>query len=486
MVSTSERKAVFLITIDALRADHLKSYGYHRNTAPNLEKFIKKGTTFLNAISNGPETPSSFSAIFTSELPFSDGGYSPLPKNKKIFPQILKSRGIFTYGIHSNPHLGEFFNYRRGFNIFLDGERYKAEFHKPSNSSFRNLILSKLRKILNYKNISRKVTYRLKGFNKLSHSIRDKFPMFTRIFLPFLSIAYDAKFVINKITSFIYKYKGSLFLWAHFMDVHSPFNPPSKNVLKFRNHDIDYSKREFLNEYIRKTPEKYKVTNILISDLIDLYDAGINFFDESLNLLFNTIKRKFKENCLVIITADHGESFYEHGYFHHQGNVYDELLKVPLFIVDLTKMKQKTKVNTFIQLRDIPATILDYFEIEKPKNILGKSLLPLIYGKSLEDEKYIISECYQKNGKIKRNQHEGFALISIRTKNKKYIFDEEKKIEAVYDLSLDPFETVNLINENPKEAEEFRELKNLHLLRVKDFEEKSKIRRSIGTIDLKY
>ncbi len=47
-------KVVFLITIDALRADHLKSYGYHRNIAPNLERFVEKGTTFMNAITNGP------------------------------------------------------------------------------------------------------------------------------------------------------------------------------------------------------------------------------------------------------------------------------------------------------------------------------------------------------------------------------------------------------------------------------------------------
>ena len=36
-------KTVILITIDALRADHLKSYGYTRNTAPYLEKYFERG-----------------------------------------------------------------------------------------------------------------------------------------------------------------------------------------------------------------------------------------------------------------------------------------------------------------------------------------------------------------------------------------------------------------------------------------------------------
>ena len=61
MFENENEKTVFFITIDALRSDHLKSYGYHRNTAPNLEKFVKHGTIFLKAISNGPESPSSFS-----------------------------------------------------------------------------------------------------------------------------------------------------------------------------------------------------------------------------------------------------------------------------------------------------------------------------------------------------------------------------------------------------------------------------------------
>ncbi|MHA1318127.1 MAG: sulfatase-like hydrolase/transferase [Candidatus Heimdallarchaeaceae archaeon] len=74
MTSRKDGKIVFLITIDALRADHLKSYGYHRNTAPNLEKFVQLGTKFQNAFTNGPATPSSFSTIFTSTLPFLNGG----------------------------------------------------------------------------------------------------------------------------------------------------------------------------------------------------------------------------------------------------------------------------------------------------------------------------------------------------------------------------------------------------------------------------
>jgi len=479
-----KNKTVILLTIDALRADHLKSYGYHRNTAPHLERFVNQGSIFLNAISNGPETPSSFSSIFTSKLPFSDGGYSPLPLNKTTFPQILKEEGIFTYGIHSNPHLGAFFNYDRGFEIFLDGERYKLEFHKPKEMTFKNLLSLNIKKLFNYRNFSRKITYRLRGFNNIKHWMRSKFSFLTEIFLPFLSIAYDARYIIKRVTTFIQAHQGPLFLWAHFMDIHSPFNPPSKNVLNFRKSDIKYSEREYLNEYVRIKPEEYKATNQLINDLKDLYDGGINFLDESLAKLIKFIKEKYKKDCLIIITADHGESFYEHGYFHHTGSIFDENLKVPLYVIDLDEKTQVEKINTMVQLRDIPATILEYFGIKKPKDIQGKSLLPLIYGDSDQGENYVISECFQKDGRIKRDHKEGFILISIRSRKWKYIYDEEKNLEYFFDILIDPLEKNNLISNNPEELTKFRELKDYHLLNVKDSEEKLKIIKSVSSINL--
>ncbi|MFW9866932.1 MAG: sulfatase-like hydrolase/transferase [Candidatus Thorarchaeota archaeon] len=60
MNKDQEVKAFFLIIIDAFSQEHQKSYGYHRNTAPNLEKFVQNGILFSNAITNDPATPSSF------------------------------------------------------------------------------------------------------------------------------------------------------------------------------------------------------------------------------------------------------------------------------------------------------------------------------------------------------------------------------------------------------------------------------------------
>jgi arylsulfatase A-like enzyme len=480
-----EQKSVILITIDALRPDHLKSYGYHLNTAPNLEEFVKNGTTFSNAITNGPETPSAFSALFNSMLPLTNGGFSPLPSQKLNFPQILKENDVFTYGIHSNPNLSKFFNYHRGFDIFLDGERFKEHPDKLKDSEKKASLIYYIKKILNNRRLFRKLMYGLKGFNKLKSLIRNRLPFLTDFLLPFTPIAYNAPYVTYMISNFLKNNEQPLFLWAHYMDVHSPFNPPSKNVKQINQFDISNRERNFLINEVYKTPDKYQITKDFIKKLKILYDAEINYVDSFLNQVLHTINLKFQRDCLVIITSDHGEAFFEHNNFFHQGNVYDELLKIPLFMVEINKKSHIKRIPDIVQLIDIAPTILDYFNIPIPESFQGKSLLPLLEGKSLNRENFTISETYQKDGIMKRNEKDGFLLISIRESDWKYIYNEQLDKELLFNLNFDPGETINLINEEKSQITRFRKIRELHLKETMMMTEHSKISKAIGQVDLK-
>jgi arylsulfatase A-like enzyme len=479
-------KVVFLITIDALRPDHLKSYGYHRDTAPNLEKFAQNGTTFLDAITNGPETPTAFSSLFTSLLPFLDGGYSPLPNNKITFTQLLKESGIFTYSIHSNPNLGRYFNYDRGFDVFLDGERYKTEHMDNKNLNFKHIISFYIKKILDYENLSTKLMYKLKGFNKLKAWVRRKFPFLTELLLPFTSIAYNAPYVVNKLTSLLRNIKKPFFVWAHFMDVHSPYNPPDRNLLQFRKNSFRISEKEFLIEKVYSQSPSIKITQEMIDKLIDLYDGEIHFVDEYLGKFLNLVNFKIKKDCLIIIAADHGESFYEHKFFGHQGSVYEELLKIPLIIIEVGKKPTMKKIYDSVQMIDIAPTILSFFGIEIPDNYEGQNLLPSINGVPLIRDNPIISECFQKNGIMKRSQKEGSILMAIRKKNEwKYIYDEEKEEEYLFNLKEDQFEKNNLIKDNLVMVNEFREIREKHIQKyIESSKEKSKIMKAISKINI--
>ncbi|MGQ4876894.1 MAG: sulfatase [Promethearchaeia archaeon] len=484
MKKGTTKKIVFLITIDALRKDHISIYGYNKKTTPNIDSLAQRGTIFTNAITNGPESPSGFSAIFTSRLPFLDGGFSPLPQNKKIFPEYLEENGIFTYAIHSNPHLSRFFNYNRGFNIFLDGERYKTKTNITDKTTIKKSLIFHIRKVFNVKKLFNQLSLRIKGFNKIVAELRKKFPFLTKFFLPFTPIAYDAPYIVREIIKFLQNFNNSLFLWCHFMEPHSPFNPPSENIIKLGEKDINEKERFILNEIYHKDYTKINITPEIIKKLKLLYDGEINFLDESLGQLFKFIKYKYKKDCLIIITADHGEAFFEHGYLKHVGCIFDVLLKIPLIIIELGVNDNIKYCNELVQSIDIAPTILDFFDIPIPEKFQGKSLLPLLKGKKLNRDSLVISECYQKNRKIEKNNVDGYKLISIRTNKWKYIYDEEKNKEYLFNIELDSEEKNDLSNEKQELLENFRKIRDIHLEEVFNTGEKKKIIKAISKIKL--
>ena len=475
MTENNEDKIVIFITIDALRPDHLTSYGYHRNTAPHLDNFIRYGTKFKNAYTNGPATPSSFSAIFSSILPYLNGGYSPLPLEKLIFPQMLQENRIHTIGIHSNPNLGKFFNYGRGFDIFLDGERYKGNKDVTKANSTKNSFYSLIRNIINYKNLFNRIIFNIPFFNRIKSFLRKRIPKITDLLLPFTHMAYNAPYIVNKVIDLLKNNKAPLFLWMHFMDAHSPYNPPAKYLLRFRNKDFTLSERKFLTEHIYPNIAQAPITPKNIEDLKVLYDAELSFIDDSLKPLFSFINKNLNQKCLVIITTDHGESFYEHNSFGHMGSVYDELLKIPLFIREMGVNQNPMSSKNFVQLIDIAPTILNYFNLDIPEDFQGSSLFPILNGKELERKELLITECYQKGGIMKRNNDEGFKLISIRTHNWKYIIDEEKGSELLFNLKNDPDEKYNVIDANREELLKFKIIKEHHLQKVSEKDERSRI-----------
>lgn len=496
MTEITNQKVVVLLTIDCLRNDHLKSYNYHRNTAPNLEKIAKKGVVFSHAVSNGPETASSFSSIFTSVLPYLNGDFSPLPNYKEIFPQFLYENEVFSYAIHSNPNVGALFNYHRGFNIFYDGLEedilYMGVPKRKKKKGISKIILEPLIKNIFpkiWKGILDKVfTYvnkKVVGFDKM----RDMFSNFDFIKDRLVKLNrryFTASFIVRQVIKFINKYNSHkpLFVWAHFMDVHWPYNPRIKNLLKYRDENINNHERNYLLNNVFWSP-KGRINKDRLNKLIDLYDGAINFVDEHLANLLAVIRQKFKKDCLIIITADHGDGFYEHGYLNHGGHVNNELLNVPLLIIENGNNPKVNRIDNFVELLDIAPTILDYFGITIPGQFQGKSLLPFLQGKPVKNRSLIISESHQRKGRFTWKSNEGFKIFGIRVNPWKYIYDEEKKKEFIFNLKEDPNEKVNLIEKNTELLKIFREIRNNHFEDIPISDEMAKIAYTVKELNFK-
>ena len=394
---------IVLITIDALRADHLSCYGYERNTSPTIDRISEKGIIFKNAIAPSSWTAPSMASLHTSLYPINHGvihgiGYK---KNKTVHVQevfsdelttlaeILKTRGYTTFGVASNLHLSEKFGFARGFDYF------KCLSFLPA-----------------------------RPVNKTIYSWEDKI-----------------------------KKSDKFFLWVHYFDPHDPYSSRSPWIEKY----IPEKSVDKLNLSLKTVPAlsklitKFKKDPQILSNLIALYDSEINFVDSYIGQLIH--KFELDKNTLIIITADHGEEFLDHGYFGHGHNLYQETIHIPL-IIKLPDGTKKETINNHVNLIDVMPTILDMLSIDPPKQTLGKSLVKkkglLSWLKELLSRKdssdYTFSELTR-----------GPIFKTILTPEWKYIYNYKNKKEQLYNIKSDSSELNNLVSKSTEQRNKLKE-----------------------------
>ena len=110
--------------------------------------------------------------------------------------------------------------------------------------------------------------------------------------------------------------------------------------------------------------------------LLDLYDGEVLVADRLFGEVFETWANQRPES-IVVVTSDHGELFGEHDLIEHRGNVYAELLQVPLVIAAPGRLPIGVRIDTPVQLQDVYPTLLELAGIERdPKG----SLVPVAGG----------------------------------------------------------------------------------------------------------
>ena len=419
-------KNVILITIDTLRPDHLSCLGYPRKTTPQLDEMAKHGILFTNAISNGSSTLTSFRPILTSTYHSLYDDDKFLSKYRVPIQEVLKRYGYSTAAFHSNPYLSALLGYNRGFDTFIEVSDFKKDELLKGTKA--------------------------KGFESLFHK--------------FLFMSKLAKFKLNKLYKFskgepfarantlnemalawLKKQPDKFFIWLHYMDVHTPYVPQKEYLKLFSSSSHNIIKELELYLKIKQGMRKINPEGISEKDLkllIDLYDAEIRQVDAQVGFFLDELgKIGILDETLIIITADHGEEFFEHGAFGHaKQHLYDELLHVPL-IIYAPCIGENIIINEQVELLSIAPIIVDILGLKRElDNFMGKSLLPLINGNK-EGSKSVISEA-------SRNK------ISYREPKWKCIFDNESKKYELYALYNDPNEKENVADREKEKVEEMK------------------------------
>jgi hypothetical protein len=192
-----------------------------------------------------------------------------------------------------------------------------------------------------------------------------------------------------------------LFFYLHFLDAHAPYDRAGTSGSDFER---------YLGEVALIDRELGRLRRFLAA-------AGL------------------AKRTTLIVTADHGEAFGEHGTHDHGVSVYDELLRVPLLIEG--PMVAPRRIEQPVSLIDLGPTILDLFGLPTPGAFLGQSLVPLLRGEDVILDRPLVAD----TGRWQR------ALIF--PDGKKVIRDGRRGTFELYDLKSDPGELHNLFDDAP-------------------------------------
>jgi arylsulfatase A-like enzyme len=181
-----------------------------------------------------------------------------------------------------------------------------------------------------------------------------------------------------------------------------------------------------------------------------LYDGNLAYADQEIGALRRKLEETgLLEKTVLIIAADHGEGFWEHGHIGHEVLVYEEQSRVPLIIrFPRGTGPSGVRVQEFVSLSDLAPTIADAFgawrrPAARPA-FRTESLLPVVMGAP---------------GRRAVVTRDGAAepRYAIRDGMAKAIFNTAAGTTELYDLAADPGEQKDLAAQEPIRAAFYRQ-----------------------------
>ena len=412
---------VLWIVIDTLRADTLYGDDLDFPVAPGLRRLADESVLFREAEAPSGWTIPSTASLLTGIYPTTLGAERGLlPNWAPTAAETLREAGYRTHAVVDNALLGRKNGFAAGFETY--SRRSALEF---AWSLLPRRLLTE--GILSWLSFELPITYC--GADVVTD---------------------EALRIVDA-----HRDEDPLLLYVHYMDVHTPFRPhPELGTAPSGAEDVPLQYSAFR---ARIRHDRAALRDGQLSQMEFLYRNELAFVDLHAARLLERFDARFgRENTLVIVTADHGEEFYEHGSFGHGYTVYSELVNVPLLArfpstagVD---EKRGAVVAAPVSLVDVLPTTLDVLGIAgdrlaRPLPLQGRSLLPLVRG----DATFEPAPLFGAQNRFDRRLHRW------RRGNDVYVTTAQGKGEEtseLFHLAQDPNEQQDLSAAHPDLARE--------------------------------
>lgn len=416
---------IIFIVLDSLRQDHVSSYGWKGCPVetPNIDQLAQESVVFDNMYPEALPTIPVRTQWMTGQRTLPFRAWQPLTEEDRSIADILSAEGwltaLFTDCCH---YFKPAYNLHRSFRVWrwVRGQEYDPYRSDP------------LRK------------YDLEEFVKRTFDERWRSLVETCLINiePYETAEdhYCAQ-LVHQAMEWLEANHGRpepILLWVDSFDPHEPWTPPRKFD---RYTDPNYTGKKIILPC--GGPASAHFTEEEMAYTQGLYAGEVAYVDHYVGQLLDRLRKLgHYEDSVIVLVADHGHPLADHGKFLKGGDrMYSELLKVPFMVRFPGSEHGGQRLDALAQFQDVLPTLFDAVGMgNNIETMHGHSLMPLIRGDADSAREVIITGYHEAPDRC------------VRDREWSYIRRPEGEPDELYNLTEDPRERRNVIDEYPQEA----------------------------------
>jgi arylsulfatase A-like enzyme len=406
---------VLVVSLDTTRADHLSTYGYPRDTSPNLTAFAADALRFTQARSPAAWTLPGHASLFTGKYPSRHGahlagawlpGRSMEGRRQVAFPlharavtlaETLRDRGYRTAGFVANfSYLYRDFGVAQGFAHYED----------------RPALLFRLR----------------------PHAVRA-----VQRFVPsFCLKSFRSAWEINAAAlSWLDAAPAGrpVFMFVNYLEPHQPWlaSPPWDRWSRDLPHADRLAQKDLYTHEVKELGELERAF------IVANYDGQVAAMDAAFGELIEALRARGRyEDTMIVVTSDHGEFLGEHGQLGHTGRMlYEPVLAIPLVVKWPGAARPRGEAHGVAQLVDVLPTVAAATGAVLPADVQGEVLPDVTHAALAEEDinPFLVSRYGETYNRAVRVLYDGTYKLISTSRGEHMLFDLARDPEERHDLS---------------------------------------------------